>query len=163
MTSNQSPLITRFRNKHGSNLWDSLYNHPEGIAIAADFALGDLSKVIDTNPSLSLDKQFIIFTEKFITRGNRTNKGDYLQNYNSSQISKLVDDCFEDFTLLVFCLLLLSQPNVRNVYSKGSSKDLELYLDLIYSKTAFYHKTEINPIPFEQRYLIAESLAGELT
>jgi hypothetical protein len=53
----------------------------------------------------------------------------------------------------------------RQTYLKGSSKNLQLYIDLIYSKTINYNRIDINPMKLdvEQRYLIAESLAFELT
>jgi hypothetical protein len=160
----QNPdILAKLRNKYETALWDLLYKHPDGVAVAADYALGDLNRIITNNPQISLNEQYIVFAANFIKRGNRFNSGDLLQTYTATQLKYLIDNCFEDFPLLFFCLLLLSQPNIRETYSKGTSKDLQLYLDLIYSMTINYDKININPLPLEDRYLIAESLAFELT
>jgi hypothetical protein len=161
--SQNQQIVARLRAKYESALWDLLYNHPDGVAVAADYALGDLNQLIKTNPKLSLGEQYMIFAANFIKKGNRLDTGDLLQSYTATQLKKLIDNCFGDFPLLLFCLMLLSQPSIRETYSKGSSKDLQLYLDLIYSMTIGYDKVNINPLPIEDRYLIAESLAFELT
>ena len=161
--SQNQQSVAQLRDKYEHALWDLLFKHPDGVAVAADYAVGDLSQIIKSNPKLSLDDQYMIFAANFIKRGNRFDTGDLLQKYTATQLKYLIDNCFEDFPLLLFCLLLLSQATVRETYSKGTSKELHLYLDLIYSMTINYDKVNINPLALEERYLIAESLAFELT
>jgi hypothetical protein len=160
--SQNQEIVARLKGKYENALWDLLYKHPNGVAAAADYALGDLNQIGKAKPELSLDDQYMLFIANFIKKGNQFDTGDLLQKYSATQLKYLIDNCFEDFSLLLFCLLFLSQPKVRETYSNGSSKDLQLYLDLIYSTTINYDKANINPLSCEDRYLIAESLASEL-
>ena len=158
--STNKDILDSLRRKHGSIVWDILYNHPEGPAKTAGYALGDLDKIRRTFRNKSIYDYYLISTQNFIKNGNSNDSYDILQSLSKEEIQNIILYCKNDFTLLLFVTLFLSVVQVRDKCSEGL-KSIELYIDLIYSTTSSYTILPINPLSLNQKYEDAKSFVAE--
>lgn len=153
-------LLMTLRQKHGSIVWDVLYNHPEGPAKIAGYALGNLENLRRTSKNKNIYDYYLDSTLSFIRNGDSKDSYDILQSLSKGEIQNVILYCKNDFTLLIFVTLFLSVVQVRDKCADGP-KSIELYIDLIYSTTSSYTLLPINPLSLTQKYEDAKSFVAE--
>lgn len=111
-TKAQTSII---KSKYDRDTWDLLASHHEGPGSIAMYALGDLKNIILRDRNKSLDFQYQLLITKFIQNGNQNDPDDLLQDFNPSQIKKLISYSKGDFPLFLFSMLYLSTQQYRDL------------------------------------------------
>lgn len=147
-TKAQTSLI---KSKYDQNAWDLLASHHDGPASITMYALGDLKKIILRDKDKSLDYQYQLLITSFIQKGNPNDPNDFLQDFSPVQIKKLISYSKGDFPLFLFCTLYLSTEQYRDLIDEDL-QNLNLFVDLIYSKSILFREKKILFLEPNERY-----------
>lgn len=147
-TKAQTSLI---KSKYDQNVWDLLASHHDGPASITMYALGDLKKIILRDKDKSLDYQYQLLITSFIQNGNPNDPNDLLQDFSPVQIKKLISYSKGDFPLFLFCTLYLSTEQYRDLIDEDL-QNLNLFVDLIYSKSILFREKKILFLEPNERY-----------
>ena len=147
-TKAQTSLI---KSKYDPNVWDLLASHHDGPASVTMYALGDLKNIILRYRDKNLDYQYQLLITSFIQKGNPYDSNDLLQYFNPAQIKKLISYSKGDFPLFLFCTLYLSTNQYRELIDEDL-QNLNLFIDLIYSKSILFREKKILFLEPNERY-----------
>lgn len=150
-TKAQTSLI---KSKYDANAWDLLASHHDGPASITMHALGDLKNIVLRDKDKSLDYQYQLLITSFIQKGNRHDPNDLLQDFSPVQIKKLISYSKGDFPLFLFCMLYLSTDQYRDLLDEDI-QNLNLFIDLIYSKAILFREKKILFLEPNERYQLA--------
>ena len=150
-TKAQTSLI---KSKYDQNAWDLLASHHDGPGSITMYALGDLKKIILRERDKSLDFQYQLLITSFIQNGNQNDPDDLLQDFSPLQIKKLISYSKGDFPLFLFSTLYLSTQQYRDLIDEDM-QNLNLFIDLIYSKAITFREKKILFLEPNERYQLA--------
>jgi hypothetical protein len=150
-TKAQTNLI---KSKYDPNAWDLLASHHDGPASITMHALGDLKNIILRDKDKSTEYQYQLLISSFIQNGNPNDRNDFLQDFSPVQIKKLISYSKGDFPLFLFSMLYLSTEQYRDLFHEDL-QNLNLFIDLIYSKSILFREKKILFLEPNERYQLA--------
>jgi hypothetical protein len=150
-TKAQTSLI---KTKYDQDVWDLLASHHEGPGSITMYALGDLKNIVLRHKDKSLEFQYQLLITSFIQKGNQNDPTDLLQEFSPLQIKKLINYSKGDFPLFIFSMLYLATQQYRDLIEEDI-QNLNLFMDLIYSKAITFRERKIMFLEPNERYQLA--------